>query len=127
MSSEHPQHLQDNFSANDIFDTNDTGQPIILESLWKLDELLKEETTTRERVDNLDLVSTPKGDFYVCHLATLLDFTHVPGSTYAHALEAAGAIALAAHHLNSGIYFVYHMHSEFYKTILSEKIKLRRF
>jgi hypothetical protein len=94
------------FSAGAIFDTAETGQPIILESLWKLDQMLAQNTTTRTRVpgQNLDLVHTPTGDFYVCNLATLLDFTHSKTTTtYAHALEAAGAIALAAHHLNSGI------------------------
>lgn len=118
--TDHYLHLYAGLTSDVFSDSSDSGKPIILSSLSKLDELLAANATTVSRQSgsskdgeaaiNVDTVATTNagGDnkqFLRCHIATLLDFSHAVDSSipYKHAYEAAASIALAAHHLNEGI------------------------
>ncbi|CAB9513432.1 Metabotropic glutamate receptor-like protein [Seminavis robusta] len=102
-------HLYQDLTSNVFDDSTDSGKPIILSSLHRLDELLHDtNASARERLMpgvNADTVATiPEGkQFLRCHLAALLDFSHGDNVPYKHAFEAAAAIALAVHHLNEGV------------------------
>ena len=90
---------------NLVLNDDHTGKPIILDSIYKLNELRAMVDTTVSRVENsnLDYVISSEGDFLHCHLIGLIDFTHGNGRGYKHAFESAAAISMAAQHLNEGI------------------------
>ena len=90
---------------NLVMSDNNSGKPIILDSLHRLENLRNLDDTTTSRVEgsNLDYVATREGDFLHCHLSVLMDFTHGNDRGYKHSFEAAAAISMAAQHMNEGI------------------------